>query len=146
MGRVGALELTTGVETPPIRRRGDVFDRSAQGIRAVYGSLGPVQDLDALQIEGVDIEGLEREAERGAGPHRHLVEIHADRAAQLRPAGGDAANGDEVAGRARGFEAESGDIAGKALETRRMRCAESRPGDRRHRAGDVLQILAALRG
>src|SRR6185437_6622122 len=109
------------------------------------GALRSVQHLDAREVEGVDRDRLEADAKRRAGANRHLIEIHPDAAAQLRAAGGHAADRDDVAGRAERVVAEPRHESRELLEAVRVDLVEEGARQRGHAARHVLDRFAPAR-
>ncbi len=142
---VGAFGLAQRGIIVEIGRRRDVFDRAAQRIRTVERALRSVQDFDSRQIEGVDRQGLEGEAEGRARAHRDLSTYMPTRAAELRAAGRDAADRDEVAGRAGVLETQSRNIGREILEALGVDLIEVRAGEGGDLSGHVLHGFGSPR-
>src|SRR5204863_1389407 len=98
-----------------LRLIGNVADRARLRSGAEEGSLRTAQDLDAVQVEEVDVRREERERD-----HR-LIEVNAHLLLHTRLiaddlAGGNAADGDLALPRAEVLDREAGDVRRDVLE------------------------------
>jgi hypothetical protein len=88
---------------------------------------GPFKTSMRVEIEQIDVECLEAKAELRARAQRNIVEIEPDRASQLSRAGRDAADGNQVARRSAGREAQAGTEFAKSAKLLACICSSSVP-------------------
>ena len=138
-------QLTDRLGRPELRLIGDVTDGSRQRAGAEQRSLGPAQDLDAGDVEEVDVGGEQRERDHG------LVEVHADLFLHARLIADDlpgrnAAHRDLTLSGAEVLHGESGDVHGHVFDRLRAEVAQFLLGGRGDGHRNVVHVLLALAG